>query len=201
MSTPHITRRTVLKALAATGAASLLGGCQNDDHSSVAESAPVLPQFVQPPVRTAGAAGLLDTTLVTKFASSTLNGKPITIRTYDGMIGGPTLRCRPGQTLRIKIDNQLPANTRLQWTDAAAEEVFARVYEASTVRSRNFRVWVVGQALAPVAATSAITNKAPEVLAEVRKVFTLFADPGQRASDGTIDPKLSHPTVIHEREF
>jgi hypothetical protein len=97
--------------------------------------------------------------------------------------------------------NQLPANTRLQWTDAAAEEVFARVYEASTVRSRNFRVWVVGQALAPDATPTTAANKPPEVLAEVRKVFTLFADPGQRASDGTIDPNQSHPTVIHEREF
>ena len=106
-----------------------------------------------------------------------------------------------GNAELYRTGNQLPANTRLQWTDAAAEEVFARVYEASTVRSRNFRVWVVGQALAPVATTPAITNKAPEVLAEVRKVFTLFADPGQRASDGTIDPNQSHPTVIHEREF
>lgn len=109
-----------------------------------------------------------------------------------------------GNAELYRTGNQLPANTRLQWTDAAAEEVFARVYEASTVRSRNFRVWVVGQALAPVTTTPTtptITNKAPEVLAEVRKVFTLFADPGQRASDGTIDPNQSHPTVIHEREF
>ena len=93
--------------------------------------------------------------------------------------------------------NQLPANTRVQWTDAAAEEMFARVYEASTVRSRNFRVWVVGQAIT----TPTRTSQPPEVLAEVRKVFTLFADPGERATDGTINPKQFHPTVIHEREF
>lgn len=70
-----------------------------------------------------------------------------------------------------------PQNERIQWSDSAAEEVFARVYEASTVRSRNFRVWVVGQALA--------SNG--EVLAESRKVFTLFADPVQRAADGGLE--------------
>jgi hypothetical protein len=93
---------------------------------------------------------------------------------------------------------QLPANTRLQWTDSAAEEVFARVYEASTVRSRNFRVWVVGQALAPgmPGATSP-----PEILAESRRVFTLFADPGTRRADGSIDANLAHPVITDERSF
>ena len=91
----------------------------------------------------------------------------------------------------------LPNNTRVQWSDAAAEEVFARVYEASTVRSRNFRVWIVGQALAPATGARA----APLVLAEVRKVFTLFADPGQRANDGTIDPTNASTHVTHENNF
>ena len=91
----------------------------------------------------------------------------------------------------------IPHNTHVQWSDAAAEEVFARVYEASTVRSRNFRVWVVGQALAPTANTTA----APQVLAEVRKVFTLFADPGQRDSEGAINPNKCQAAVTHENNF
>lgn len=93
---------------------------------------------------------------------------------------------------------QLPANTRVQWTDSAAEETFARVYEAATVRSRNFRVWVVGQALAPLPANSTAT---PQVLAETRRVFNLFADPGTRRADGSIDPKKVRPVIIHERAF
>jgi hypothetical protein len=86
---------------------------------------------------------------------------------------------------------------KLQWTDSAAEEVFARVHEASTVRSRNFRVWVIGQAVAP---TAAMTDRS-EVLSEVRRAFTVFADPGERNADGSIDPTKSRLKVIHENDF
>jgi hypothetical protein len=85
----------------------------------------------------------------------------------------------------------------IQWTDAAAEEVFARVYDASTFRSRNFRVWVVGQAISPTTSTTAT----PIVLAEVRKVFSVFADPGERNPDGTISPANSKLRIIHENDF
>ena len=84
-------------------------------------------------------------------------------------------------------------NTNIEWSDAAAEEVFARVYEGSTVRSRNFRVWIVAQALAPGAAA--------EVLAEVRTVHTLFADPGERAADGSIVPGKFKTTITSSNEF
>ena len=83
---------------------------------------------------------------------------------------------------------------RIQWSDAAAEEVFGRVYEASTVRSRNFRVWVVGQSLGGNAET-------PEVLAESRRVFTVFADPGERRADGSLEPGNQRIRVLYERSF
>ncbi len=82
----------------------------------------------------------------------------------------------------------------IQWSDAAAEEVFARVYEASTVRSRNFRVWVIGQSVSGL-------ESRPEILAESRKVFTVFADPGERRADGTIDPAKHRPRVTYENDF
>ena len=82
----------------------------------------------------------------------------------------------------------------IQWSDAAAEEVFARVYDASTVRSRNFRVWVIGQAITG-------PESKPGILAESRKTFTVFADPGERNSDGSIDPAKHHPRVTHENDF
>ena len=115
------------------------------------------------------------------------------VKDLDGnyVFGNPD-RYRPGV--------HLPSNTRVQWTDSAAEELFARVYEASTIRSRNFRVWVIGQAIAP-AATSAGAAAAPTVLTEVRKVFTLFADPGERTNEGTIDPTKSRACIIHENTF
>jgi hypothetical protein len=90
-----------------------------------------------------------------------------------------------------------PDNTKIHWTDSAAEELFSRLYESSTVRSRNFRVWVVGQSITPTTSTTAT----PEVLAEVRRVFTVFADPGERDDDGSIDPAESRIQVLHENAF
>ncbi len=86
---------------------------------------------------------------------------------------------------------------KIHRTDSAAEEIFARVYEASTVRSRNFRIWVIGQAVTPTSSAST----APAVLAEVRKVYTVFADPGKRGADGKIDPLKTNLTILHENDF
>lgn len=90
-----------------------------------------------------------------------------------------------------------PQGELLQWSDAAAEELFARVHDAATLRSRNFRVWVVGQALAPPRPGS----DEPEVLAESRKVFCVFADPGERSEDGAIDPRSYRPVITYENDF
>jgi hypothetical protein len=90
-----------------------------------------------------------------------------------------------------------PDGTSIVWSDSAAEEVFGRVYDASTVRSRNFRVWVLAQALAPSSPGAAT----PEVLSEVRKNFTLFVDPGPRRDDGSIDPARCHVIVPYENNF
>ncbi len=90
-----------------------------------------------------------------------------------------------------------PQNARIQWTDSAAEEVFARIHDASTLRSRNFRVWVIGQALAPPLAGTT----EPRVLAESKKVFTVFAGPDEYTADGSIDPATYRPRVTHENDF
>jgi type II secretory pathway pseudopilin PulG len=90
-----------------------------------------------------------------------------------------------------------PDSSNIEWSDSAAEEVFARVYEGSTVRSRSFRVWIVAQTLAPTVKP----GSAPEVLSEVRKVHTLFADPGERAKDGSILPEQVKTVVTSTNEF
>jgi Tfp pilus assembly protein PilV len=87
-----------------------------------------------------------------------------------------------------------PNGRNIQWSDAAAEEVFSRVYDASTVRSRNFRVWVIGQAITG-------SEDAPVILSESRKAFTVFADPGERKNDGSIDPDKYQPRVTYENDF
>jgi hypothetical protein len=91
----------------------------------------------------------------------------------------------------------LANRTRIHRTDSAAEESFARVFEASTVRSRNFRIWIIAQSLSP----SASEQVKPQVLAEVRRAFTIFADPGKRKPDGSVDPLKIRTHVIHETDF
>lgn len=91
----------------------------------------------------------------------------------------------------------LPQGDKINWSDAAAEELFARVYNSSTVRSRNFRIWIVGQAVSP---TDKMTIE-PEILSEVRRAYTVFADPGQRNADGTIDPTKTKLSILNENDF
>lgn len=96
-----------------------------------------------------------------------------------------------GNTSLFKKPNTLEA------TDAVLEETFARIYNTSTVRSRNFRVWVVAQSLAPTTEN----NTDPTVLAEVRKCFDVFADPGERNDDGTINKANSKLTILDTYDF
>ena len=95
-------------------------------------------------------------------------------------------------------NNQLlPNGSKVHLSDSASEECFARIYESATTRSRNFRIWVVAQAISP---SNMITDN-PEVLAEVRRSFTVFADPGPRKPDGSIDPKKTKLRILHENDF
>lgn len=87
---------------------------------------------------------------------------------------------------------------QLQLSDSAREETFARLHDVATVRSRNFRLWVVGQALEPWELQS---GAEPEVIAESCRNFSLFSDPGNRLEDGRINPKTIEIRVIHESDF
>ncbi len=85
---------------------------------------------------------------------------------------------------------------KVSLSDSAAEEMFGRFYEATTVRSRNFRVWVIGQCVAPQRNEIGL-----KVLAETRKAYTIFADPGKRTEEGEIDSANYKIQVLHECPF
>lgn len=89
-----------------------------------------------------------------------------------------------------------PDKDNVQWTDSAAEEVFGRIYQAATVRSRNFRVWIVAQSVTPNRPTAKT-----EVLAEVRRIYTVMADPGERKPDGTIIPGNMKTRILTAHDF
>lgn len=121
------------------------------------------------------------------FASPSAIAEATAVTGTTAQIGKPVF----GNTVMMTDGN------KIHRTDSAAEEVFGRMYEAGTVRSRNFRIWVVGQSLSPTAAN----NTDPEVLAEVRKAYTVFADPGERDADGNIDPTKTNLAILHENNF
>jgi FtsP/CotA-like multicopper oxidase with cupredoxin domain len=66
--------------------------------------------LVEPEVRRS-ANGVLQTTLRVAYAYKEIGGYRLSLRTYEGNIPGPTLRLRPGDTLRIRLVNELPPNS------------------------------------------------------------------------------------------
>lgn len=85
--------------------------CSGDSPGSAAVDTPVPPPepppFPQPP-EMRSSAGLLETTLDIRYANHNLNGQAFSHRSYNGLIGGPTLRVKPGDMLRIRLNNNLP---------------------------------------------------------------------------------------------
>lgn len=80
-----------------------------------------------------------------------------------------------GDTRRVNESSVEP-----EWNDAAAEEVFARIFNNATVRSRHFRVVVTGQA---VVKTRSETTK---VLATRSRVYHVFVRPIRDAGGNLI---------------
>ena len=63
-----------------------------------------------------------------------------------------------------------------EWNDPGREELFAKIYNLATTRSRNFRVFVTGQAL----------DKNGNVLSTVTKVYQVFVKPNRDPTTGAI---------------
>ncbi len=63
-----------------------------------------------------------------------------------------------------------------EWNDPGREELFAKIYNLATTRSRNFRVFVTGQAL----------DKNNNVLSTVTKVYQVFIKPNRDPTTGAI---------------
>src|SRR5882724_8227275 len=63
-----------------------------------------------------------------------------------------------------------------EWNDAGREELFSKILNLATTRSRNFRVFVTGQAL----------DKNGNVLSTVTKVYQVFIKPNRDPTTGAI---------------
>jgi len=58
--------------------------------------------------------GVLTTTLTVKYADNMIAECPVHLRSYNGNLVGPTLRARPGETLRITLKNDLPPDMNME---------------------------------------------------------------------------------------
>jgi hypothetical protein len=72
-----------------------------------------------------------------------------------------------------QYNNQIPPT---EWNDPGREELFAKIYNLATTRSRNFRVFVTGQSL----------DKNRNVLSTVTKVYQVFIKPTRDPTTGAI---------------
>jgi FtsP/CotA-like multicopper oxidase with cupredoxin domain len=79
--------------------------CTAPDNSTAAMDQPL----VEPEVRRS-VDGVLSTTLRVGYVYRQIGGVRLFVRSYEGGSPGPTLRLKPGDTLRIKLINDLPPN-------------------------------------------------------------------------------------------
>jgi hypothetical protein len=115
----------------------------------------------------------MDTKVADRFADAVINARPLLSASALSAI-----RDSQGQPF-FGNSNQYNSNTNqtapTEWNDPGREELFAKIYNLATTRSRNFRVFVTGQSL----------DKNGNVLSTVTKVYQVFVKPN-RAADGTI---------------
>lgn len=75
-------------------------------------AAPVTPfpgDLINPP-QLSSVDGVLDVTMTVGFADFTLPQGPARLRSFNGMMPGPTWRLKPGDQLRVNLRNELPPN-------------------------------------------------------------------------------------------
>jgi suppressor of ftsI len=104
-------------SVAAVGAALAADGCSNN----------VVNSFV--PANGGNTAPVVGYTLTTQYAITTIQGKRLRTRTYDGRTYGPTLTAQRGRMLNVKIVNKLPPNPPAQPPQGRTMIVDARTLE------------------------------------------------------------------------
>jgi Putative Ig domain len=150
--------RDVLRALAA-------GILQNRDTAIQPTS---LQNNLYPPTATGANMQQAD-----KFADAVINSRPLLSTSALSAI-----RDSQGQPF-FGNPNQYNNSTQAlptEWNDPGREELFAKIYNLATTRSRNFRVFVTGQSL----------DKNGNVLSTVTKVYQVFVKPTRDPTTGAI---------------
>ena len=108
-----------------------------------------------------------------KFADAVINSRPLLSTSALSAIRDSQGRPFFGNPNQYNGSTQTPPT---EWNDLGREELFAKIYNLATTRSRNFRVFVTGQSL----------DKNGRVLSTVTKVYHVFVKPNRDSSTGAI---------------
>jgi FtsP/CotA-like multicopper oxidase with cupredoxin domain len=131
---PHASRRGLLQAGLAIGTLALgrraalgqSGGHTHMPELGVAELPVVAAMdqpLVEPEVRRS-VNGVLSTNLRCAYAYRDIGGRRLYLRSYEGRSPGPTLRMKPGETLKIRLTNDFPPNRDLVPRDLSRPHQF-----------------------------------------------------------------------------
>lgn len=119
----------------------------------------ILPASVFGPTNNPGSPTQAD-----KFADAVIASRPfLTTSQLSGILTNPSDRT----SKFFGNASQWSTGAPTEWADRAREEYFSRMFNLTTVRSRNFRVFVTGQSL----------NKDGKVLSTVNRVFQVYLNP------------------------
>jgi hypothetical protein len=115
------------------------------------------------------------------FADAVINSRPLlSTAALSAMTDcGRNTACGGGRSPQPFFGNPNQYNNQTaptEWNDPGREELFAKIYNLATTRSRNFRVFVTGQSL----------DKNGKVLSAVTKVYHVFIKPNRDPSTGAI---------------
>ncbi len=119
MGDPAWSRRSLLKGAAGAGAlaatAGVIAACSSETSAPVGTAspgtAPTGGSGLVVPTQIESSAGVLRAELVCNGSTSVISGNSIRTMTYGAAAPGPTLRARPGDTLRIALVNNLPESS------------------------------------------------------------------------------------------
>jgi FtsP/CotA-like multicopper oxidase with cupredoxin domain len=102
------------------------------DHRGMSAAAGLVPDKAVPPMDQPlmepevrrSANGVLQTSINCHYTYKDVGGVRLYIRSYDGMVPGPTLRMKPGEVLRVRLSNDFPPNRDIMPMDISNPHQF-----------------------------------------------------------------------------
>ena len=113
----HLSRRHLLGGTIGAAGLTALGqgalGTRSAPHQQATPVTGITGAPLTEPLQLRSRDGRLELALKAQYGPATLGGREVTTYNYNGMIPGPTLRLRAGETLAPTLTNQLDAVTNL----------------------------------------------------------------------------------------